>query len=332
MRYRDYWRPRWVEILRRVGAEILIDDCLGAAAQLAYYLLLAFFPFVMFLVALVGFLPWRDSLWQLVNQQVDRLAPLMPAAALGVVRDAVDVLWQRNTTLLSVSVLGALFVASNGMRAVMVTLNRAYSVREGRSLWYRHALSIALTLALGLGLIVALLLLSLSERIAAWMSVHFGPGLATAWRVSSQVVGVAALFFVVELVYHLGPNVRRPWRWITPGSILAVVLWFFGTEAFTTFVSRFGKYEVMYAGLAAVVVFLVWLYIAAFALLVGGELDAELERSAGLLPAASVPAREFIDAAGHDTSVRDSWPGLRAGRAETPLPAPSDAPRTARPS
>jgi membrane protein len=330
MRYRDYWHPQWLAILRRVGAEILIDDCLGASAQLAYYLLLAFFPFVMFLVAIVGFLPWHDSLWHMVLQQVDRLAPLMPAAALGIVRDAVDVLWQRNTALLSVSVLGALFVASNGMRAVMVTLNRAYNVREGRPIWHRHALAVALTLALWFGLIVALLLLSLSERIAAWTAVHVGPGVATAWRISSQVVGVGALFFVVELIYHLAPNVRRPWRWITPGSILAVVLWFLGTEAFTTFVSRFGKYEVMYAGLAAVVVFLVWLYIAAFALLVGGELDAELERSAGLLPAASVPAGEFVDAAGHDTSVRDSWPGTKAGRAETPLPLAPEASRTAR--
>jgi membrane protein len=310
MSYRDYWQRNWVETLRRVWAEMLLDDCFGASAQLAFYFLLAFFPFVMFLVALAAFLPLEDWLSRKVDvlEQMEILGTVMPGQAMELVRSTVDSVMDRSPSTLSVTALGALVVASNGMRAVMVTLNRAYSVREGRSLWYRYLLAIALTLALVLSVIVAAVLLSLSKEIGTriWLSV--GPAAGTAWRILSQVAGFGSLLFIIELIYHLAPNVRRPWHWITPGSIVAVLLWLLGIQMFTAYVSRFGKYEVMYAGLGAVVVLLLWLYIAGLAVLVGGELNAELERSTGLIPQARATAPKSVDAAGHDRSVRDSLP------------------------
>lgn len=301
MSYRDYWKRNWIETARRVWAEMLLDDCFGAAAQLAYFFLLGFFPFLMFLVALVGFLPLGDYVLRLA----DLLQPYMPPQALDLVESTVDALSRRNTTLLSISVVGALIVASNGMRAVMVTLNRAYSVREGRSLWSRYVLSIGLTLMLVFTVILAALLLSFSERVGARIAESVGPAFATGWRLASQFLGFAVLFFIVEFIYHVAPNVRRPWHWITPGSIVAVLLWFGGIEMFSYYVSRFGRYEVMYAGLGAVVVFLLWLYIAGLAVLVGGELNAELERSSGMIATVHMPAPASVDAAGHDSSVRE---------------------------
>jgi membrane protein len=289
---------------------MLLDDCLGASAQLAYYFLLAFFPFVMFLVALVAFLPLEDWLSRKIDVlgQMEILGTVMPPQAMELVRRTADGLSQPNTGALSISALGALVVASNGMRAVMVTLNRAYSVREGRAFWYRYVLAILLTLALVLTVIVAAVLLSLSEEIGGRIAVSVGPAAATSWRIASQVAGLGSLLFITELIYHVAPNVRRPWHWITPGSIVAVLLWLLGIQMFTAYVSRFGSYEVMYAGLGAVVVFLLWLYIAGLSLLVGGELNAELERSTGLIPQARASAPRSVDAAGHDRSVRDSFP------------------------
>jgi membrane protein len=292
MSYRDYWKRNWIETLRRVWSEMLLDDCLGASAQLAYYFLLAFFPFVMFLVALVAFLPLEDWLSRKIDVlgQMEILGTVMPPQAMELVRRTADGLSQPNTGALSISALGALVVASNGMRAVMVTLNRAYSVREGRAFWYRYVLAILLTLALVLTVIVAAVLLSLSEEIGGRIAVSVGPAAATSWRIASQVAGLGSLLFITELIYHVAPNVRRPWHWITPGSIVAVLLWLLGIQMFTAYVSRFGSYEVMYAGLGAVVVFLLWLYIAGLSLLVGGELNAELERSTGLIPQARASA------------------------------------------
>ena len=310
MSYRDYWKRDWIETLRRVWAEMLLDDCLGASAQLAYYFLLAFFPFLMFLVALVGFLPLGDY----VLRQADLLQPYMPPQALDLVQSTVDALSRRNTTVLSLGALGALVVASNGMRAVMVTLNRAYGVREGRRLWSRYILAIGLTLMLVFTVIVAALLLSLSERIGIRIAESVGPAFATTWRLLSQILGFGALFFIVEFIYHAAPNVKRPWHWITPGSVVAVVLWFLGIEMFSYYVSHFGRYEVMYAGLGAVVVFLLWLYIAGLAVLVGGELNAELERSSGMIAAVNVPAPVSVDAAGHDSRLRTNRRGRQVPR------------------
>jgi uncharacterized BrkB/YihY/UPF0761 family membrane protein len=117
---------------------------------------------------------------------------------------------------------------------------------------------------------------------------------------------VGGLIFILELIYHMAPNVKRPWHWITPGSIFGVLLWLAGTNFFKMYVARFGQYDAMYASLGAVVVFLLWLYIAGLAILVGGEINAELERSAGLIPSPAVPAPATFDAAGHDTQVREA--------------------------
>jgi membrane protein len=297
------WKRNWVHTARRVYAEVLLDDCLGASAQLAYYFLL------------VGFLPIDD----VVGRMMHLLARVMPDQAMDQVERTVAALVESNGTLLPVSVIGALIVASNGMRAIMVTMNRAYSVREGRSWWHRYILAVSLTLALALTVIVASVLLSLAGRIGAWIAGHWGTAWGTTWWLGARVAGFAALLLILELIYYLAPNVRRPWHWITPGSILGVLLWFAGSRMFTMYVARFGQYEILYAGLGAVVVFLLWLYIVGFAILIGAELNAELERSRGVVAPVDVPAPSTVDEAGHDRSVRDA---VGVGSAGTSDPAP----------
>jgi len=294
------WKHNWIHTARRVYAEVLLDDCLGASAQLAYYFLLGFFPFVIFIVALVGFLPIDD----VVGRMMSLLAHVMPDQAMDQVQRTVAALVASNGKLLPVSVIGALLVASNGMRAIMVTMNRAYSVREGRPWVHRYVLAVTLTLALALTVIVASVLLSLAGHIGLWIAGHWGSAWGTAWWLGARAAGFATLLLILELIYYLAPNVRRPWHWITPGSVLGVLLWFAGSRMFTMYVARFGQYEILYAGLGAVVVFLLWLYIVGFAILIGAELNAELERSAGVLSPVDIPARASIDEAGHDRSVR----------------------------
>jgi membrane protein len=209
------------------------------------------------------------------------LGEVMPAQALELVEHNVDqilgVLQTRNTRLLAGSLVLALWTAAGGMRAVIVTLNRAYNVREGRGPWRIYGVSLLATVALTMGFLLGLPLLSFA----------------------------AALIVGVELVYYIAPNARRPFHWVTAGSIVAVLLWILATWAFSEYVSRFGRYEALYAGLGAPVVLLLWFYIAGLALLLGGEINAEIERQSGFLPRATVPAPPTVDAAGHDTTVRD---------------------------
>ncbi len=307
MRYRDYWKINWPLTARRVWAEIVLDDCFGASAQLAFYFLLAFFPFVAFLAATATLIVHMPP-GQLEKTTIGALAEVMPAQALHLVENNVaqilGVLQTKNLRVLAISMLLSLWTAAGGMRAVITTLNRAYNVREGRGPWRLYGASLVLTLALWLTLLVGLPLLSHADAIRDWIVNSAGPSAATAWHLSGRVVAAAALVLGVEIVYHFAPNARRPWHWITAGSIVAVLLWILATWAFTKYVSRFGRYEALYAGLGAPVVLLLWFYLTGLALLVGGEINAEIERQSGIMPMAHVPAPPTVDAAGHDTTVR----------------------------
>lgn len=310
MAHRDLWKRDWGRTLRRVWDEMLLDDCFGASAQLAYYFLLGFFPFLFFVLVLVGSMPVTGLVERTVEYLMGLLSQVMPAEALEGIDEIVDkivvqtrqLLEERRIRLLSIS-LPALMVASNGMRAIMVTLNRAWSVREGRNLIQRYLLALALTVALAMIVIASTVVMSRADHVSSWIASHWGSGWATALWLGIQMTAVGGLVFILELIYHMAPNVRRPWHWITPGSIFGVLLWLTGTTLFKMYVSRFGQYDAMYASLGAVVVFLLWLYIAGLAILVGGEINAELERSAGLIPSPAVPAPEHFDEAGHDTQA-----------------------------
>lgn len=313
-RYIDLWMVDWRVTAKRVWAEILLDDCLGASAQLAFYFLLAFFPFVVFLAAAATLVVHMPPA-QLERTTFRLLAEVMPAQALGLLEDNVSsilrVLQTRNTRLLAVSVLLALWTASGGMRAVITTLNRAYSVREGRGPWRLYGVSLLLTVALTATLLVGLPLLSLADSIRDWIFDAAGPAAATSWHLASRAVALGALVAGIEIVYYIAPNARRPFHWLTPGSIVAVLIWVCSTWGFSYYVSRFGRYEALYAGLGAPVVLLLWFYLTGLALLVGGEINAEIERQSGLLPHAYVPAPPTVDAAGHDTTVREHVPAHR---------------------
>ena len=285
MSYRGYWKRHWRRVFRQLWAEMIRDDVFGAAAQLAYYFLLAFFPFVVFLVALLAVLPVDEVLIRKRDllDELERFAAVLPGGAAELVRRTVDSLTQHRSGLLSVTAAGALLAASGGMRPVMATLNRAWGVPEGRGYGRRFLLALGMTLVFVVLVMSGIMLLSLSSRLDVWIAEHWGAFWATVWRLGSLASGYGVLLFVVEFLYHVAPNVRRPWRWITPGSLLAVLLWLVGTRLFSMYVSQFGRYELMYGSLGAVVVLLLWLYIAGLAVLVGGELNAELERSAGII-------------------------------------------------
>jgi membrane protein len=309
MAYRDLWKRNWVAMSKRVWCELLVDDAFGASAQLAYYFMLAFFPFIVFLAALAT-LMLSMAPGELEVTTLQLLAEVMPPQALDLIDKTVGqtlrVLQEKNARVLVFSVVLALWSATSGMRAVMVTLNRAWNVREGRPFWYRYLLSLALTVALGLTFVFAVPILSLSPAVGEWLAERVGPFAATAWNLGSRTAPVVALVLVIEAIYYFAPNARRPWHWATPGSILAVMLWLLATILFSYYVSRFGRYEALYAGLASPVVLLLWFYLSGLSILVGGEMNAEIERASGDVPHMQVPARPMVDEAGHDTTVKET--------------------------
>ncbi len=262
-------------LARRSVKEFLADDMTTYAAALAYHVLLALFPFVIFLVALLsflripGFFDWLMSQAQLAlpgqaSQQV--------TAVIEQLRDS------REGGLLSFGILAAIWAASAGVRSLMNALNAAYDVEESRPTWQRYLLSILYTLGLAVMLILAAGLMLLGPQVVEWLAGQVGLGgfVVMLWTWLRWPVAVLLLMLALAVIYYVTPNVDQPFQFITPGSVLAVIVWVLASLGFSYYVSNFGSYNATYGSLGAVVVLLLYFFISSAVLLLGGELNAEV--------------------------------------------------------
>jgi membrane protein len=266
------------ELVRRVVREIQQDDCLGRAAQLAYYFLFALFPFFLVLTTLLGYLPIPN----LLDRLMDMLGQMLPGAALQLVQDNLhELVSGERGGLLSFGLLAALWTSSSALTAIMDSLNRAYDVEEGRPFWKVRGLAILLTVGLSVFIIVSIVLLTFGPQIGSWIADQMGLGrvFQMAWNVLRWPVIVGLLVVAMALVYYLAPDVEQQWQWITPGSIVAVCGWLLASLGFSYYVNHFGSYNATYGSIGAVIVLLTWMYVSGFFVLVGGEINAEIEHA-----------------------------------------------------
>lgn len=264
---------------KRLVEEVSEDDCAGQAAQLAYYFLFALFPLLLFLVTLLGYLPVPD----LFDRMIEAAARVLPPQALSLVRDTIgNITSQRRGGLLSIGALVALWSASAGFRAIMSSLNRAYDVEEARPWWKYYGVSILATVGFSVLAIVAFALLIFGPQIGHALAAYIGLGdvFDTAWGAIRWPVALVLLTLVLAGIYYVAPNVEQDFRWLTPGSALAVVGWVVASVGFSIYVQNFGSYDKTYGSVGAVIVLLTWLYLTAFLLLVGGETNAVIEHLA----------------------------------------------------
>jgi membrane protein len=266
------------ELARRVVREIQQDDCLGRAAQLAYYFLFALFPFFLVLTTLLGYLPISN----LLDRLMDMLGQMLPGEALQLVQDNLhELVSGERGGLLSFGLLAALWTSSSALTAIMDSLNRAYDVEEGRPFWKVRGLAILLTMGLSAFIIVSIVLLTFGPQIGGWIADQMGLGrvFQMAWNVLRWPVIVGLLIVAMALVYYLAPDVEQQWQWITPGSIVAVLGWLLASLGFSYYVNQFGSYNATYGSIGAVIVLLTWMYVSGFFVLVGGEINAEIEHA-----------------------------------------------------
>jgi membrane protein len=266
------------ELARRVVREIQQDDCLGRAAQLAYYFLFALFPFFLVLTILLGYLPLPNLLDRLMNM----LGQMLPGEALQLVQyNLHELVSGERGGLLSFGLLAALWTSSSALTAIMDSLNRAYDVEEGRPFWKVRGLAMLLTVGLSAFIIVSIVLLTFGPQIGGWIADQMGLGrvFQMAWNVLRWPVIVGLLIVAMALVYYLAPDVEQQWQWITPGSIVAVLGWLLASLGFSYYVNQFGSYNATYGSIGAVIVLLTWMYVSGFFVLVGGEINAEIEHA-----------------------------------------------------
>lgn len=268
-----------VELGRRVWGEFWQDEVTDRAAALSYYFLFAIFPALLFLTALLGFLPLAGLQERLLGYVADVLPP---EAARTVERTLDEILQGSRRGLLSIGALVALWAGSNGMASVITTLNIAYDVQESRPWWRRRLLAVVLTVAFSLFIVATLTLLVFGPKIGAGVAGWLGLGalFTIAWNLVSVPIVILSGLIGVGLVYHLAPNTPQRWGWITPGAVLALVLWLAMSFGLRLYVAYFGNYNATYGSIGGVILLMLWLYLTSVVLLLGAEVNAEIEKAA----------------------------------------------------
>ena len=268
----------WAQLARRTLVDTFDDGCPGLAAQLAFYFFLAVFPALLFLVSLLAYVPVEPAL----DATLDRLRAVLPTDVLVIVQQQIDmVLSGRRGGLLTLAIAGAVWTSSSAMMAIIYSLNRAYDIQEFRPWWHTRLLAMGLTLALALFVLLAFTLVVGGADLAAWSAARLGAGevFEAVWAILQWPVAFALVVLGVDLVYHFAPNADTEWVWVTPGALLATVLWLLTSAGFRLYVRTFTDYSAVYGAIGGVIVLLLWFYLSGFALLVGAELNAEIDRA-----------------------------------------------------
>ena len=267
-----------IEFLKRLLHETDGNALPDAAAQVAFYLLFAVFPFLFFLTTLTAYLPLTLG----TNEILSRMADVLPKDALGLISNHFTTLRsQPRPSILTLALVGALWSASRGVDAVRTALNRAYGVKETRAWWRLQILALVVTVVGAVLVLSAVTLLTLGGK-AGWYVAHWA-GISGAyqwtmhwarWPIASLVI-----MLVAAMGYYVLPDVEQKFRYITPGSVSGTLLWLGATWIFGEYVAHFGTYSVTYGTLGGVVILLTWFLISGFVFLLGGEVNAVLEQA-----------------------------------------------------
>jgi len=273
----------WKAFTSQLWKRINEHDIFGRAAQLSYYFLLALFPLLLFLMTLLGYFAQAGS--DLRYKLLTYLATVMPSSAVTLVRTTLDeISGGAGGGKLSLGILAALWAASNGMGAISDTLNAAYGVKEQRPWWKVRLVAIFLTIMVSIIIVVALAIVLYGGHIGERVATHFGFStiFTIVWKVLQWPITLVFLLVTFDLIYYLAPNVTRPRRkfW-TAGAAVAVVLWLLVSFCFRVYLHFFNSYNVTYGSLGALIVLMLWFYFSGLAILIGGEVNSELEQGAG---------------------------------------------------
>lgn len=271
-------REDWIAFGKKIFDESLQDDLLGQAAQLSFYLLLALFPALLCLTSIVGMLPLENVLPQLM----DSLQTVLPGDSLRLVDGYLQQVQEGSGTgILSLGMLGALWAASSGVLALMSSLNVVYEVNEFRSFLQARLVAIGLTLGTGFFVTASIFLIIMGGRVSRWIAewVGFSDVFVITWALMQWPLIVVFMLLAINAIYYFAPNRPSSWTWISPGAVVAVILWLVSSLGFKLYVENFNNFNAAYGALAAAVVLMLWFYISGAVLLLGAEINSELNKA-----------------------------------------------------
>lgn len=252
------------------------DEVIGLSAQLAYFFLLSLFPFLIFIITLIGYLPIsQDDLLGLVSR-------FAPGKTMHLIESNLrQILDEPRGGLLSFGVIATIWSASNGINAIVRALNRAYDVAESRSYIISRLIAVCLTISMIVVIIVALLLPVFGKAIGLFLFTHFGisESFMAIWDFFRIVISFFVMVIVLAMLYYFAPNKRLRISEVWYGAVFATVSWQLVSLAFSYFVMSFGNYTAMYGSLGGIIVLMIWFYLSAMVIILGGEINAIIRMS-----------------------------------------------------
>lgn len=264
---------RLIRFIKAMYYRLLEDDILALGAQMAYYLILSFFPFLIFLMALVGNSPISSQ------QVLGGLLGILPKEAYILVRNTVvEIVDTRAGSLAPVSGIFALWFASNGIGSIITGLNKAYDEKERRPFWLVKIISIIFTLLLSVVIIFSFILLVFGGVIKKQIldGMELNPFYQKLWDTGRYIFISSVIFLVFIILYRFTPSRRLRWREVMPGAVFATIGWLGTSLGFAYYVDNLSNYSRFYGSIGGMVVLLIWLYYSAVIILLGGELNAAL--------------------------------------------------------
>ena len=273
-------RRSWAATLKRTFKEFKEDNLTDWAAALTYYGVLAIFPAVIALISILGLI--GPSVTQPL---INNLATLAPGEGQKIFTSAIQGLQHSRSSagiLFIVGIAGALWSASGYVAAFMRASNAIYEIDEGRPFWMTAPVRLVVTVTMLLLLAVSAFAVVVTGGLAGQVGRLLGVGstAVTVWDIAKWPFLLIVVSFMFSILYWASPNVKHPgFRWLSPGGVLAVVVWLIASGLFALYVANFGSYNKTYGALAGVIIFLVWLWISNIAILLGAELNAELARA-----------------------------------------------------
>jgi membrane protein len=276
----DLPKRSFKDVLKRAWREFSDDNVTDWAAALTYYGVLSMFPMLLALVSLLGLFGQSAT-----QPLIDNVGTVAPGPAKDIVTNAIQNLQKSQGSAGLAFIFGllvALWSASGYVGAFMRASNDIWDVEEGRPAWKTIPLRVGTTALLLVLLTMSALAVVLTGPLAKHVGdiVGLGSAAVTTWDIAKWPVLILIVSFMISLLYYATPNVKHPkFKWVTPGSLLAVAVWIIASALFAAYVANFGSYNKTYGALGGVIVFLTWLWITNNVILLGAEVNAELERS-----------------------------------------------------
>ena len=285
----------WKELLKRSASEALADNVFDLAAQQAYYFFFALFPALLFVIAVASFFPLQG----LIDNVVVMVGRIAPADVVKILTDSIVGLSKQNSGgILTFAFFVTIWSSSGAMVSIITTLNAAYDVTESRPWWKSRITAIALTVGIAVFILAAMFLIVAGPTLAETLASRLQLGQAFKWTWWVLQWPVVFVFIVsgIGLIYYFAPDVEQDWIWITPGSILATGLWIGISLALKLYYQMMPNANAAYGTIGGVMVLMLWFYVSGLALLLGAELNAEIEHASpyGKEPGERVPGEKRV--------------------------------------